>query len=429
MMIENNNGKIKVEIDPKQKLTPFGGLAWLRLLMDKFDVDSLLSQGYGIKTRVRQFTEADYFRSTLALLLTGGHAVSDISKLTSDPILRDIIDNPGGIPTDSALCKFFHEATNESVAKLSAANLHLSRDILSRIKKSGRSLGRTIYAFMDSSELEVWGKRFEGAGKNYNGDRALRLHTLFHDDFLVGLQFNDIHHSVSYGWEGLLDNLDEAAEMTESRIHFLLDSAYYSHKILQAIAARSWFFSVTCRYCPELEREASIIEEDYWTDDCSDFYYKPAGFADPQRVVVHRRPILDEQTNLFREYHYFFVMTNSGGRPKEIIETHRFRAGEENRLKELLSDLGLHHPRFQSLDANQFYYQVAAMAYNLIKAAKYFILDRTKYYFLSTGSFIYRFVLCAGRMVTHEWKRILKPAEYPLDLKFIEYRLAVIPPG
>jgi hypothetical protein len=282
---------------------------------------------------------------------------------------------------------------------------------------------------MDSSELEVWGNRFEGAGINYNGDRALRIHTLFLDDFLVGLQFHDIHHHPSYGWEGLLDSLGETAKVTSSRIHVLLDSAYYNHKVLQAIAEKSYFFSVTCKWCAELEREASVIHESFWEDDCADFYYKPTGFNSAQRIVVHRQPAGERQRSLFGDYRYYFVMTNSGGKPSEIIEIHRFRAGEENRLKDLLCGFGLHHPRFQSLNANRLYYQVAAMAYNLIKAAKYFVLDRTRHFFVSVKSFIYRFISCAGRMVKHEWMNILKLGQYPLRLNFIQYRLQTIPPG
>lgn len=429
MIIENKGYQVKVAVEKKQKITPFGGLFCLRLLMEKLGVDGLLMRGYGIKRRLRRFSESDYFRSVLALFFTGGQSVSDIGKLSADPVVRDIIGSDKGIPTDSAICKFFHSASEKSVDCFSESNLVLARTILSGIKRSGRSLGHTVYAFLDSSELEVCGDCFEGAGRNYDGDKALRLHALFLDDFLVGLQLNDIHHHTSYGWEGLLDNLDKAAESIDARIHVLLDSAYYNHKILQSIEAKGYFFSVTCKLCSSLEQEASIISDYFWENDYADFYYKPAGFRKPQRVVVRRQPIREPQADLFRKYIYYFVMTNSGGSPKEIIEMHSFKAGEENRLKELLADLGLHHPRFQSLNANRLYYNIAAMAYNLIKAAKYFLLDRTKYFFLGVRSFIYQFVLVAGRLVSHEWKQNLKFASYPLNLKFIEYRLAIIPTG
>jgi hypothetical protein len=204
-----------------------------------------------------------------------------------------------------------------------------------------------------------------------------------------------------------------------------MDAAYYDHRIIQHIISRNWFYSVTCKDSPVLNDAAEGVAPEKWDGNYAEFAYKPHGFSEPQRVAVRRRSV--GQTDLFGWNKYTFVMTNRPCcTPREIFEIHSIKAGEENRFKEILSDLGLHHPRFMSLNANRLFYQVAAIAYNIVKAAKYLILDGTELFFLGVRSFIYRFVVCAGRLVTHNWKRTLKLPEYPLKTCFIERRLQQI---
>ena len=80
----------------------------------------------------------------------------------------------------------------------------------------------------------------------------------------------------------------------------------------------------------------------------AEFAYKPIGIAEPQRVAVRR--FRKSQPGLFDEYNYPFVMTNRGGlTAKEIFDIHSTKSGYENNFKDLLSGLGLHHPRFMKL--------------------------------------------------------------------------------
>jgi hypothetical protein len=93
-----------------------------------------------------------------------------------------------------------------------------------------------------------------------------------------------------------------------------------------------------------------------------------------QRIAVRR--FKKYQPDLFGEYNYAFVMTNRGGlTTQEIFDIHSTKSGYENSFKDLLSVLGLHHPRFMKLSAKRLFCQIAAMAYNILKAAKYPILN------------------------------------------------------
>ena len=56
-----------------------------------------------------------------------------------------------------------------------------------------------------------------------------------------------------------------------------------------------------------------------------------------------------------------------------VFERHHLKVSKEQLFKEVLSGLDLHHPPCSSLLANQIYYLVAALAYNLMVGIK--VLD------------------------------------------------------
>jgi len=427
-MVNNNLNEINAVIDPGQKITAFGGFWWLRKFMERLGIGAVFAQDYGIKKRRMGFSERDYFLSVLYLFLSGGKAISDIEKIRKDKAFKRLSGLTRGIPTAGALLKFFNGSGGDSVERFRAGNAAFADGILRLMRINKLRLGKVVYAFMDSSEIEVYGHRFEGAGKNYNGDRVLRLHAVFLEDLLCGMELHDASRFVTFGWEHLLKRLSKAARTVGSKAHILLDSAYFDHKIINAIIAGRHYYSISCKHFDLLEEEARLLGQEQWKDDCAEFPYKPAGIEEPQRVAVRR--FKKYCPDLFNKYNYAFVMTNRGGlTAKEIFDIHSAKSGYENNFKDLLSGLGLHHPRFMKLNANRLFCQAAMLAYNILMAAKYFVLNGTKYFFTSVSGFIYRFVTNAGRLVTHNFRATLKLTEYPLDIGFIDGRVANIRTG
>ena len=56
--------------------------------------------------------------------------------------------------------------------------------------------------------------------------------------------------------------------------------------------------------------------------------------------------------------------------PLAAFERHRLKGDKERAFSELLSDMDLHHPPCKSLSANNAYYLLGALAYNLLQAVK-----------------------------------------------------------
>lgn len=113
---------------------------------------------------------------------------------------------------------------------------------------------------MDTTELEVYGKQFEGASKNYNGDQALRIHAIFLEDFLVSLRlYSPRGNHIINGWKDLLDDLKNIQDMINTEIHLMMDSAYFDYSIITRIEQEDWKYSISLKKFDIFSEESRVI--------------------------------------------------------------------------------------------------------------------------------------------------------------------------
>jgi hypothetical protein len=88
-------------------------------------------------------------------------------------------------------------------------------------------------------------------------------------------------------------------------------------------------------------------------------------------ATVRRKP----EGEMF--WRYAFIATEAQGwsEPRAVFERHRLKGAKERGFSELLSDLDLHHPPCQSLIANQAFYALAILTYNVLTAMKILELE------------------------------------------------------
>jgi len=93
--------------------------------------------------------------------------------------------------------------------------------------------------------------------------------------------------------------------------------------------------------------------------------HQPAGCAQPQTYAVRR---WRDDGELFDRY--AFCACEDGTRaPPRRLGRHDLKGERERMFSKLLTDLDLHHPPCLSLAANQAFYTLAALAYNLLTAS------------------------------------------------------------
>jgi len=396
------------------KITSFGGYFIVEKMIRQLGLIDLFGTGLGLKVRERDFKETDYINSVIANLMTNGIYVSDIDRLKWDDTFQDYAGFERGVPSGNAVTKYFSKADKPSVEKMKFINFETTRRIVNEMRKHNKGFGRKIYVFMDSSEIEVSGDQIEGAARNYNGDKSLRIHCIYLEDFIIGGDLYSSSHFVTYEWRELLDNLSKMSDLLESEIHIFMDSAYYDYDIIHYIEEHDWTYTITMKHNESLFENADALDECSWDCDHSEFDYYSEKEKRFCRVVVRR--IVKKDPDLFGDYNYGFIITNSKESPKSVYEKHSLKMGMENNFKHLLIDFNLHHPRFLSLTPNKLYYQLAILSYNLIKAIQYLYLDG-HYFFMRVRRFISHFIMIAGRLVNHAREKIMKLIRYPYGEK------------
>lgn len=113
----------------------------------------------------------------------------------------------------------------------------------------------------------------------------------------------------------------------------------------------------------------------------AEFYYQPLHWFHPYRFVVIRRPQPEEsepQLTLFKlgRYHYQILVTSLDLKPLNLWRFYNGRAGIERIIRELKGDYPLGKIPTRHFFANDAYFHLLLLAYNLVNWFKRLCLPR-----------------------------------------------------
>ncbi len=232
-----------------------------------------------------------------------------------------------------------------------------------------------LEAFFDDTEIEVSGKKIEGARYNYDGDWALSWQTLWVGPFLL---------------DGILDGagdvsahlpvlLGEHARFWQNRpSYFYADSGSSAAHYLGAIAGAGfsrWSVSYN-KWTSALDKLAESLPTAQWsqaatTGDVTEQYawikHLPGENDQARWFATVRRK---EQGDLLWRYYYVVCEPGTVQDPKAVFERHALKGAKEQGFSQVLNDLDLHHPPCLELIANQAFYAIGMLAYNVLTAFK-----------------------------------------------------------
>jgi len=148
------------------------------------------------------------------------------------------------------------------------------------------------------------------------------------------------------------------------------DGAFYDHEIIEFIEKRRAFYVIVARLTRPLQNRLGglryrRIRRGVWG---TTFRYYPHG---PRRFVVIRRPIPEEpsaQLHLFQmgRYTYQIFVTNLALTPLNVWRFYNQRATAELIIRELKEAYALGKIPTQDFAANECFFQIALLAYNLL---------------------------------------------------------------
>lgn len=366
--ITKQETRLKLELVANDDHTIHAGLVAVEAMARRFGLwDKLrqhrcldprkdLRRGYGPEVITGQLIYA---------LCSGGGCLSDSEALNDDPLARELF-GVEKFADQSQVGEWLRGQTPESVTTLR----EVLREFVAWVWEQTPA-ERLLHAgqrevFFDDTQLEVCGKHFEGAAINYNNDLALSWQTLW-----VGPLLTDSHlgkpGEVS---DQLLPMLERNRSLWKGcAAHFYADSGSSAGKYLNAIAAEGWHYTVSYnKWTGPLERTARELPATAWKQTGEDHHaflsHQPEGCAAAHRFATVRR-----QTDLFETYG-FIACDNHQSDAALTGERHHLKGGKEQLFDEVLNGMDLHRPPCSALIANQIYYLIAALAYDLMVAIK-----------------------------------------------------------
>ena len=372
--------KLHVQLTNSEHASAHGGQVLVDALCRRFDLWTRLQAEPSLDPRKRQdigFTPAAQVAQLIFTLTSGGASLADAERLGQDQVLLQLLGLKK-VADQTTLAEWLRAQTKESVQALHRINAAL---VIWASRQAAPA--RWLHAgqaevFFDDTQIEVSGHQFEGARRNYAGHRALGWQTLWFGPWLLD--------GILDGATDVSEHLPELlaahqAQWQDRPSYFYADSGSsagkYVNRIAQAGFSR-WSVSYN-KWTDKLDQLAAELPASQWvagTEDALVQYawvkHQPGECAQVQRFAARR---WKQEGDLIWRYAYVLCQAAETDTPQRAMERHRLKGAKEQGFSEVLSGLDLHHPPCASLVANQAFYAIAMLAYNLLISLK--VLDLT----------------------------------------------------
>lgn len=410
--ITKKDTRLKLQFVANTDHSIHAGLVAVEAMARRFDLWHKLRQISCLdprKDKRRGFGPEVIVGQLIYALCSGGGCLSDSEALNDDPLARELF-GVGKFADQSQVGEWLREQSEESVAALRQLLHQFVTWVWQQTEPRRLLQCGQREVFFDDTQLEVSGKHFEGAALNYSGDVALSWQTLW-----VGPLLCDSHvgspQDVS---DQLLPMLERHRSLWQDKpAHFYADSGSSAGVYLNAIAAEGWHYTVSYnKWTGPLERTAQELPALAWKEHGGTHHaflrHQPEGRSAAQLFAVSRR-----RDGLFDHYG-FIACDDAQGDAARVGERHHLKGDKEQLFSEVLNGLDLHRPPCSALMANQIYYLIAALAYDLMVAIKLLDLnDDCQGWRIKT--LMKKLVLLPGRMGrrSRQWvARVLVPGAW-----------------
>lgn len=368
--------KLHIRLTNSDQATAHGGQVLVDALCRRFDLWKRLDKEPSLDPRARTgtgYSPVAVIAQLLFTLTSGGASLADAERLGKDRVLMGLLGLKQGAD-QTTLGEWLRAQNKQSVLALHRINAQLV-DWASQQAKPGRWLqGGEVEVFFDDTQIEVQGRKFEGARINYDGNRALGWQTLWYGPWLL---------------DGILDGADDVSQHLPvllgehehrwqgRRSYFYADSGSSAGKYLNRIEQAGftrWSISYN-KWTDKLDGLAAELPSSQWSALSGDGLQEQYAWVkhqpgECQRVQKFATVRWKNDGDLLWRYAYRACQAEAQDSPQGVFERHRLKGAKEQALSEVLSGLDLHHPPCQDLIANQVFYAIGMLAYNVLISLK-----------------------------------------------------------
>lgn len=399
-----------------KSLTHFGGLYLVQQFFRAIRLRSRIARGIPLPLRNTRYSVSDSVVALLYPILLGLGRLETAKLLQQNGVFQYLTGLPT-YPNPTTLRRFLTRLGEHGLDGLIRVHDALRQDFLGQPS--------SMILDIDSTVLTVYGNQ-AGAAVGFNpkkrGRRSYHPVLCFdgksRDVFSGRYRSGDTHPaSVTHS---MLDEAFAKLPSEVKQVRLRADGAFYNHRILQAIEEKRAFYVIPAQMTRPLKNRVGGLRYRSVSTGVSaaDFSYQPARWKQERRHVVIRRPIPEEpsyQLTLFQmgRYNYQVLVTNLDLTPLHLWRFYNRRANAELIIRELKEAYALGKIPTRDWSANQAFFQLTLLGYNLLNWFKRFCLPR-EWHRLSLQTIRHRLLLIPAELVRPQGRPTLKfPIGYP----------------
>lgn len=353
-------------------LTPYGGVYLLHRFLSQIGFKGAVAQQIRLVQRNNRYTAGEMLLALLYPMILGLERIATTQLLRQNGVFQQLSGLPS-YPDPTTLRRFLLRVGPTALPKLRA----LHDRFLLRLTARPQPPSRIIFD-VDSTVLVVYGKQ-EQARVGYNPIKRGRpsYHPLLcfegqSGDFWQGeLRPGDVHTA-----SGVLDLLNACFAKIPAGVRSIIvraDKGFYDHRLVEWLEAQKAGWVIVARLTGPIKRRLAHLR--YTTPsrgvEVAEFSYQPTRWQRSHRFVVIRRLQPEEPTEqltLFKlgRYHYQVLVTNLTLQPLNLWRFYNDRAAIELIIRQLKADYALGRIPTRHFFANETYFHLLLLAYNLV---------------------------------------------------------------
>ncbi|TAJ97325.1 IS1380 family transposase [bacterium] len=355
-----------------ETLTHYGGTYLLHRFLTQIGFKNAVAMHVRLIQRNNRYTVGEILLALLYPMILGLERIETTYLLQPNGVFRYLSGLPT-YPNPSTLRRFLLRLAPQALPRLR----RLHDRFLAQMTVKPHLPSRLIFD-LDSTVLVLYGKQ-EEARVGYNPIKHGRpsYHPLLcfegqTKDFWHGeLRPGDVHTS-----SGVLELLKACFAKIPAGVRYVIiraDKGFYDHKTIEWLEERKAHFVIVAKLTRPIKRKLAHLPYAHVSlgVEAAEFRYQPTRWPHPYRFVVIRRPQPEEpneQLTLFKlgKYHYQVLVTNLHLQPLNLWRFYNGRAGVERIIRELKGDYPLGKIPTRHFFANEAYFHLLLLAYNLV---------------------------------------------------------------
>ena len=293
---------------PDPSLTPVSGMVAVTELADRLSMIRLLDAAIGpIKARGRGFTGGQLLVGLAAAQLAGEDFLVGLDRQRAD-VAGQVLAPVAGLSSTTAagLARRFSDAQWHAV-ETGIGDIHTAM-VAALSPKRAAALCETVTIDLDTTDVEVYGRRKRGVAYNYQGQRCGRPHvatwaetaTALAADLMAGDEDPRGHAADLLG--RALAALPAAARA--GRVLLRADAGYFAGQLARAAMMAGVEFAIGAKRIAPLWRILNGVAEDDWTDaidmdgaQVAVADYGPDWWPSATRLLIRRVRLAPEQVS------------------------------------------------------------------------------------------------------------------------------------